>query len=91
MIDSKRIKMETTKLKSKIIDKVKEADDNLLQEIDRFIEHYESEEIVAYTVTGEPLNLSKYKKQIEDAEEQIKNGQYISHEDLKKEVRSWKK
>lgn len=83
--------METTKLKSKIIDKVKEADKTLLQEINRLIEHYESKEIVAYTITGEPLNLSDYKKQIETAEEQIKNGQYISHENLKKEARSWKK
>lgn len=83
--------METTKLKSNIIAKVKEADHNLLQEINRFIEHYESEEIVAYTVTGEPLNLSDYKKEIENAEEQIKNGQFTSHDDLKKEVKSWRK
>lgn len=91
LIDSNSFKLETPKLKTQIINKVEKADENLLQEINRFINEYEDEEIVAYTVSGKPLTRSDYKKKIQMAEEQIKNGQYISHEDLIEEIKSWKK
>lgn len=91
LIDSNRFKLETAKVKTQIINKVEKADENLLQEINRFINEYEDEEIVAYTVSGKPLTRSDYKKKIQMAEEQIKNGQYISHEDLIEEIKSWKK
>ncbi|MBF31564.1 MAG: hypothetical protein CL529_10360 [Aequorivita sp.] len=91
LIDSNSFKMETAKLKTQIINKVEKADENLLQEINRFINEYEDGEIVAYTVSGKPLTRSDYKKEIQIAEEQIKNGQYISHEDLIEEIKSWKK
>ncbi len=91
LIDSNSFKLETAKVKTQIINKVEKADENLLQEINRFINEYEDEEIVAYTVSGKPLTRSDYKKKIQMAEEQIKNGQYISHEDLIEEIKSWEK
>ena len=38
--------------------------------------------IVAYTAQGKPLTQSEYKKDIDDAIEQAKNGEVISQEEL---------
>jgi hypothetical protein len=83
--------MKNEALKARIINKVEKADENLLMEINRLIDYYQEEEIVAYTVSGKPLNLAEYRREIQIAEEQIKNGECISHEDLIEEIKSWKK
>ncbi len=51
----------------------------------------EKDEIVAYTITGEPLTKEQYIKDLKQAEEEIEKGEFISHEDLKKEVRAWRR
>ena len=49
------------------------------------------EEIVAYTVDGKPLNKEEYLNEVLEAEKEIEEGNYIEHEDLKKEIKKWRK
>ncbi len=49
----------------------------------------EGEEIVAHTVTGEPLTREQYLEDLKEAEAEIERGEFITHEELKKEVRTW--
>jgi hypothetical protein len=49
------------------------------------------EEIVAYTVVGEPLNAAQYKKRVLEADAAIDRGEFITHEDLKRKVKEWGK
>lgn len=54
-------------------------------------ELHESKEIVAHTTKGEPLTRAQYVSRIEEADKAIDRGEYISHEEVKRTVRSWKK
>jgi hypothetical protein len=49
-----------------------------------------SEPIIAYDVLGKPLTLKQYNEEIDKAIEDIENGRFISHEDLLKEIKSWR-
>lgn len=59
---------------------------SLLEKINELL----NEELtVGYTVSGEPLTAKEYNKRLEIAEEQIRNGNYISQEDLEEESDNW--
>ncbi len=49
----------------------------------------EKEEIVAYTINGKPLTRVEYIKEIKAAEKEIENGNYISHEQLLENIKTW--
>lgn len=50
-----------------------------------------SDEIVAYSVTGEPLTLEAYNKELEKAENNIKEGKTITSNQLTKNMENWRK
>lgn len=83
--------MTTMDMKENILTAINNADNRLLRLINALIESYHEEEVVAYTIEGKPLTLAEYQQEIAKAEAEIDNDDYITHEDLKKEVRSWKK
>ncbi len=45
--------------------------------------------VIAYTTDGQPLTESEYIRQIIEASQRVKSGEYIRHEDLEKEVNNW--
>jgi predicted transcriptional regulator len=47
------------------------------------------DEVVAYTVLGEPLNLEQYKAKAEEGINDIREGRITSHDDLLDEIKSW--
>jgi len=53
------------------------------------VEEYPENEIVGYTVLGEPMNMQQYHAKLERGEKDIEEGRYTSHEDLKNEMESW--
>lgn len=48
-----------------------------------------SSDIVAYTVSGEPLTREIYIQKVKEAEKRINEGHFTTHEDLQKEMQSW--
>lgn len=52
-------------------------------------EKAKAEEIVAYTIQGQPLTKEQYSKEIQQADASIDSGQYTTVEDLEKEVKNW--
>lgn len=50
-----------------------------------------SNQVVAYSVTGEPLTLEVYNNFLEKAEQDIKEGKAITSEELSKKMESWRK
>lgn len=87
--------MTTMDMKENILTAINNADHRLLRLINALIESYhdeeQEEEIVAYTVSGKPLTKEQYRQRIMEAEAEIDKGNFITHEDLKKKVRSWGK
>ena len=75
--------MEITDLKNRIIEKIQKInDENVLKSIDRLIE--------IKRVGEETLQLNdKAREAIIEAENQIKNGEYLTDEQAKKDIRSF--
>lgn len=64
-----------------------EKRESVLQKISQLLS--KSDEIVAYTTSGEPLTKVDYNARLEEAEKDIKAGRIIDHEALKKKVKTW--
>ncbi|ELR72931.1 hypothetical protein C900_00892 [Fulvivirga imtechensis AK7] len=45
--------------------------------------------IIGYTSDGQPLTIEVYKRDIDEARQQIREGKIISQEDLEKESENW--
>ncbi len=45
--------------------------------------------IVGYTTNGKSLTKQQYNERLIGAEKQIESGDYITQEDLEKEIESW--
>ncbi len=74
------------------IDKVK--DPFLIETLKNLLNYRKSNQInkqtvVGYTTAGEPLTLKQYNLRLKKAEEQVKNGQVVSHEELAERIKKW--
>ena len=59
---------------------------SLLHKISNILDE---EMIVGYTTDGKPLTKGQYNERFLVAEKQIESGNYITQEDLEKEIESW--
>ena len=65
-------------------------DDRILEEVYEMIKrHSHNEEIVAYTTDGRALTKEQYIEHILSASDRAIKGNYINHDDLKKEAKDW--
>jgi hypothetical protein len=75
--------MSTNELRKKLIEKIEKIDDeNLLNEVNRLID-LEIDDFGIYKFSGEQ------KAAIEEAQNQIKNGQFLSDEEAEKDINSF--
>ena len=72
--------MSTSELKKRLIDKIKETDNNnLLEEAFRLLQ-LESEDIEAYKLSEDQKNA------VNEARQQIKNGQFLTDDEANKDI-----
>jgi predicted transcriptional regulator len=77
--------MSTIELRNTIIDKIKKIDDeDLLNEVNRLIE-IETSDIEIYKFSDEQ------KAAIEEAEDQINRGEFLTDEEATKDIKEWLK
>ena len=81
--------MGALELKDSVLQYINSADERLLKVVKAVIESYQEDEIIAYTVNGNPLTRNQYKIELTEAIEEINQGKFISQEDLEKESESW--
>lgn len=75
--------MSTAELRKKLIEKINITEnEDLLEEVYRLLE-IESEDIEIYKLTDDQMLA------IEEARNQIKNGQFLSDEEADKEINEW--
>ena len=81
-----------------IIMDLKTAKINVMQKImtvskasllDKISNILDEEMIVGYTTDGKPLTKNQYNERFLFAEKQIESGNYITQEDLEKEIENW--
>lgn len=80
--------MNTVEIRKRIHQYIDVADERLLNLINAIITQDEKT-IVAYTTEGKPLTVAEYKRELDLSEKEIENGEFISHEDLEKEIEKW--
>jgi 16S rRNA A1518/A1519 N6-dimethyltransferase RsmA/KsgA/DIM1 with predicted DNA glycosylase/AP lyase activity len=73
--------MSTTELKEKLIDKIQHTDDeNILAEVNRLL-GIESDDVFIFS--------DAEKIKIKEARLQIKNGDFLTHDEANKEIEEW--
>lgn len=81
--------MGALELRDSVLEYINAADERLLKVVKAVIETYKEEEIVAFSVDGQPITRAVYKEELAKAELDIKNGKVISQEDLELESENW--
>jgi hypothetical protein len=81
--------MGALELRDSVLEYINSADERLLKVVKAVIESYQENDIVAYTVSGNPLTRTTYKAALEEAKNEIKKGGYTTQEDLEKESNNW--
>lgn len=76
--------MGTTELRKKAHSFIEQADDKTLKKVLALAEAEED-----YTLPGPPMDVETYRKRIREASERVKAGEYISQEDLEKDMEQW--
>jgi hypothetical protein len=69
------------------LDKVQDV--SVIAEIRKRLREIIDDPIVGYELSGEPITRSMLMRQLEEAEQRIDRGEYITQEDLEKEAESW--
>lgn len=80
--------MNTAEIRKKIHQYVDIADQRLLHILNAIISE-EQNRIVAYSVDGKPLTLKEYIEEMDQSEVEFQNGEFISQDDLEKEIKTW--
>ena len=75
-------------LKISLVEQLLQVNEN--EVLEQLQEVLDKNKIVAHTVDGKPLTLSDYNALLEEGEKQIENGEFITQEELEKEVENWK-
>jgi FixJ family two-component response regulator len=81
--------MEAVNLREELTEYLKTADERLLNVLKAVVESYRENDIVAYGLEGKPVTRKEYRQELLAAEEEISKGDYLSQEDLEKEIDSW--
>lgn len=64
---------------------------SVLKKIKEILLNNEKDDIVAYSIKGTPLTKKQFKQELLEAEQEIARGEFISHQDLKREIQTWSK
>ncbi len=80
--------MGTAELRKEVRSVINKADDKFLKKVLALAKSYEEEE-EDYTLPGPPMDVETYRKRILKASDSAKAGNYITSEDLEKEMEQW--
>jgi len=64
------------------------TDNGLINQLMDFLKEGKND-IVAYTADGKPLTQADYVKEVLEAKEQVKAGNFYTHEEVLKEIKKW--
>ena len=74
--------MEAMNLRDTVLDYIANADEHLLKVVKAVVENYNESDIVAFHPDGRPMSRKEYKNALDNAENQVSEGNYISAEDF---------
>lgn len=83
--------MNSEELKKELHNFIEKADHRFLKMVHSMAKSYEDEEalVVGYEVDGTPITKGTLINEAREASAQVKSGNYITQEDMEKEVKNW--
>ncbi|MCF8227119.1 MAG: hypothetical protein K9J30_14675 [Bacteroidales bacterium] len=81
--------MNTAALKKELHSYIDKADDRFLKMVYAMSKEYEKDTVVGYRTDGTPITPQDLKERVKAASKRVKSGQYITQEELEKEVENW--
>jgi len=81
--------MTATALRKELRQYINHADERFLKLVYAMSKEYENTLVVGYTAKGEPITKIELKQRVKAASKRVKSGDFISHEELEKEVENW--
>lgn len=83
--------MGTAEIRKEVQSYIDKADDRFLKMVHALAKSYEDEEaiVVGYEVDGTPITKEALIKEAREASARVEAGDYITQEDLEKEVENW--
>ena len=79
--------MGTAEIRQELHRYIDKADEEFLKMVQALTKNYKEEE--DYTLPGPPMDVETYRKRIKEASARVKAGDYITQEDLEKEMEQW--
>jgi len=81
--------MGTSEIRKEIHDYIDHADERFLKLVYVMSKEYENTLIVGYTAKGKPITKIELKNRVKAASIRVKSGDFISQEEIEKEVENW--
>jgi hypothetical protein len=81
--------MAATALRKEVQQYIDRADERFLKMVHAMSKEYDNTLVVGYTTKGKPITQPELKARVKAASKRVKSGNYISHEELEKEVENW--
>ncbi len=85
----KQSSMGTAELRKEVHSLIEKADKGFLKKVYAMSKEQEKAIVVGYEVDGTPITQEDLIKQAREASAQVKTGNYITQEDLEKEMENW--
>ncbi len=81
--------MGVKKLREELHEYIDKADERFLKMVSAMSKEYNKNTIVGYNVDGLPITQEKLRERAKSASQKVKSGDYISQEEVEKEIRNW--
>ncbi len=72
----------------KLIDVVN--DNTILKAVQTILEKEATNNIIGYSIDGKPITQELLDEELEASEQDFKNGNFLTHSQLKKEIKNWR-
>jgi hypothetical protein len=81
--------MGTAELRKELHSYIDKADEEFLKMVYAMSKEYDQSDVVGYKVDGTPITQEDIKERVKEASARVKAGNYITQEDLEKEMENW--
>lgn len=81
--------MGVQKLREELHNYINHADERFLKMVHAMSKEYQGSTVVGYNVDGSPITNESLVQRAKAASQRVKSGDYISQEEVEKEVENW--
>lgn len=81
--------MGTVELRKELHSYIDHADETFLKMVHAMSKEYKRTAIVGYNVDGTPITQQDLRKRVRAASKRVKSGDYLTQEEVEKEIENW--